>query len=108
MNATDPIECQPKTAKRETWGLFLTLAAVGHFVGFVGSSSIVVPPRISEQSAKVALDVAFLCMPFLISLFLIFSYRTKSERVISWSSFAASVLWLAAAASLIVQFLRGS
>ena len=93
--------------KADRWGVFLAIAAASHFVGFAGSPNIVVPPRISQQMGKVELAVAFLCIPFICSLFLLFRYRTKSELVIAYCSMVVSLGWLAYAASIIEQALRG-
>jgi hypothetical protein len=108
VNASDTNSSQqPALTRTDRWGLFLTLAAVSHIVGFAGSPNIVVPPRISQQLAQVEVGVALLCLPFICSLFLVFHRRTKSERVIAYCSLAGSLLWLAAATSLVEQALRG-
>ncbi len=87
--------------------MFLGVAAASHFVALVGWPNIVVPPRISQQLAKVEVGVVLFCIPFISSLFLLFRYRNKSERVIAYASLAGSLVWLAAAASLVHQALRG-
>jgi hypothetical protein len=108
VNATDTSKSpQPASTKADRWSVFLAIAAASHFLGFAGSPNIVVPPRITQQLGKIELGVAFLCIPFICSLLLLFRYRTKSERVIAYCSFAGSLLWLAVAASLVTQALRG-
>jgi hypothetical protein len=87
--------------------MFLGVAAASHFVAFVGWPNIVVPPRISQQLAAVEVGVVLLCIPFISSLFLLFRYRNKSERVIAYCSLAGSLVWLAAAATLVQQALKG-
>ena len=98
---------QPTSAKADTWGVFLTVAALSHAMAFIGSPNIVVPPRISQQLDKVEIAAVLLCIPFVCSLFLLFRYRNKSERVIAYCSLIGSLLWLVAAASLITQALKG-
>jgi hypothetical protein len=107
MTAPDTPNDQEPTTRTDRWGLFLSIAAVIHFVGFVGAPNIVVPPKISQQLGKVLLGVASLFIPFIGSLFLLFLCRSKSERVISYGSLAASLLWLAVAEDLVERVLRG-
>jgi hypothetical protein len=98
---------QPTSAKADTWGVFLAVAAVSHGVAFVGSPNVVVPPRNSQQLDKVEVAAVLLCIPFVCSLFLLFCYRNRSERVIAYCSLMGSLLWLVAAASLSTQALKG-
>jgi hypothetical protein len=97
----------PPLTKGDRSVAFLAIARFSHFVGFAGSPIIVVPPRISQQLAKVEIGVAFYCLPFICSLLLFFRYRTKSERVIAYCSLAGSLLWLAAAARIVERALKG-
>jgi hypothetical protein len=87
--------------------MFLAIAAVAHGVALFGCPSIVVPPRISRQLFMVVVALAILLVPFVTSLFLLFRYRTLSERVIAWGSLAVSLVWLALAGSLVEQALKG-
>ena len=108
VNAPDTSASQqPTSTKADRWRVFLALAAGSHFVGFACVPNIIVPPRISQQLGKIEIGAAFLCIPFICSLLLLFRYRTRSERVIAYCSLAGSLLWLAIAASLVAQALRG-
>jgi hypothetical protein len=94
-------------ARPECLGMFLLIAAVAHGVAFFGCPTIIVPPRISRQLLTIGEAVVVLLVPFVSSLFLLFRYRTLSERVIAWGSLAVSLFWLALAWSLIERALEG-
>jgi hypothetical protein len=101
------ISQQGQTPRTDRWRLFLLVASSAHAVALFGCPSIAVPPRISHQLVKVGIGVAVCAVPFLSSLFLLFRYRTLSERVIAFGSLAVSLVWLALAYSFIGQALRG-
>jgi Na+/melibiose symporter-like transporter len=91
--------------KGENWRMFLAIAAVAHGVTLF-CPPIIVPPRITNQIPTVGVALVVLAIPFVTSLFLLFCYRTLSERVIAWGSLAVSLLWLALAGSLVEQVLK--
>jgi hypothetical protein len=108
MNAPEARVIGPTPpAKSDRWHLFLFLATIVHVAVLFGCPNITVPPRISQQLVKVTETVCFLLLPFICSLFLLFRYRTLSERVISYGSLLVSLLWLWLAVSLISGALKG-
>ncbi len=106
MTAPDPGNVQQPT-KGDRWASFLIIAVVSHCIGLGGFPTIIVPPGLSQQLVQIELGAAVLCLPFICSLFLLFFYRTKLERIISYVSLAVSFLYVPAATRLIVDLLQG-
>jgi len=108
MNTSEAHAHQSKTApKADTWVLFLVIVAVIHGAALIVCSMIRVPPRISQQLAKVTVSVCLLLLPFICSLCLLFRYRSLSERAISYGSLLISLFWIGVAVSLVSQLLKG-
>jgi hypothetical protein len=107
---TDPATIttqQPATRKVDRWWIFLGVPGAIHCAVLVGCPNITVPPKLSQQLFTVGVAEFVLLLPFIWSVFVLFCYRTISERVIGYLSLSVSLFWLAIAVSTAIDLERG-
>jgi len=81
------------------WRSFLFVAAGAHGIALLGCPMM-------DSREPLVVTVIICLIPILSSLFLVFRYRTVSERIIAYCSLVASLFWLAVAAGSIQHALK--
>ena len=85
-------ELPPKKASR--WVLFLVVTIGLNF--FLPMFTVITknPPRGEAFRVQVIRAMIFSLLPFIWSVFLLFSRRTRGETLVAYASLALSLLWL--------------
>jgi hypothetical protein len=99
-----------KRSRQETcsrFAAFLVGTVIVNLTFLVVCPNFTVPPRLSQQMGTALLTLGLSLVPFFWGFYVLFLYRTFSERIMAYLAIAISLLWVGFATKFVIDVLIG-